>query len=168
MELDLQSFFWLHVRSCTLWLRPRNSPPPCSFGFTRALLVSQDRRHLFVTLYLNIRAAGFSSFFSAFCIQLANSSSQKEASESGRRKSIKHCYPKGSQDTLTKYTVHASHIPYVIKGSLTRDFQLQVFLMNQFTPDVYPIRAISNFTHWPGGNLSMKKAEVENLVSDSL
>jgi hypothetical protein len=28
MELDLQSFFGLHVHSCTHWLRPRNSPLP--------------------------------------------------------------------------------------------------------------------------------------------
>ena len=28
MELDLQSLFGLHVHSCTLWLRPRNPPPP--------------------------------------------------------------------------------------------------------------------------------------------
>ncbi len=27
MELDLQSLFWLHVYSCTHWLKPRNSPP---------------------------------------------------------------------------------------------------------------------------------------------
>ncbi len=49
IELDLQSLFGLHVHSCTHWLRPSNSP---AFGLiysTRALLVSQDRRHLFVT-----------------------------------------------------------------------------------------------------------------------
>jgi hypothetical protein len=50
MELDLQSLFGLHVHSCTHWLKPRNSPLPPHFGsFTRALLVSQDRRHIFVT-----------------------------------------------------------------------------------------------------------------------
>ncbi len=51
MESDLQSLFGLHVHSCTRWLRPRNPPPP-AFGriYTRALLVSQDRRHIFVTL----------------------------------------------------------------------------------------------------------------------
>ncbi len=40
------------VHSCTHWLRPRNSlPPPLPLlaSYTRALLVSQDRRHLFVT-----------------------------------------------------------------------------------------------------------------------
>jgi hypothetical protein len=39
------------VYSCTHWLRPCNSPPPPAFGliYTRPLLVSQDRRHLFVT-----------------------------------------------------------------------------------------------------------------------
>jgi hypothetical protein len=46
-------FIWAPVNSCTHWLRvkPRNSPPlPLHLGsYTRALLVSQDRRHLFVT-----------------------------------------------------------------------------------------------------------------------
>ncbi len=41
---------------CTLWLRLRNPPPPSTHppylgSYTRALLVSQDRRHLFVTLW---------------------------------------------------------------------------------------------------------------------
>jgi hypothetical protein len=50
MELDLHSLFELHVHSCTHWLRPRNSPLPPHLGsYTRALLVSQDRRRLFVT-----------------------------------------------------------------------------------------------------------------------
>ncbi len=48
IELDLQSLFGLHVHSCTHWLRPRNPPPPAFGLYTRALLVSQDRRHLFV------------------------------------------------------------------------------------------------------------------------
>jgi hypothetical protein len=49
MELDLQSLFGLHVHSCTHWLRPCN-PPPLHFGLIyEGLLVSQDRRHLFVT-----------------------------------------------------------------------------------------------------------------------
>jgi hypothetical protein len=50
--LDLQSLFGLHVHSCTHWLRPYNPPTPPSpilGSYTRALLVSQDRRHLFVT-----------------------------------------------------------------------------------------------------------------------
>ncbi len=43
-------FIWAPVYSCSHWLRPRNSPPPPHLNsFTRALLVSQDRRHLFVT-----------------------------------------------------------------------------------------------------------------------
>jgi hypothetical protein len=53
MKLDLQSLFWLHVHGCTRWLRPRK-PPSHAFEltYTRALLVRQDRRHLFVTLCL--------------------------------------------------------------------------------------------------------------------
>ena len=50
MELDLQSLLGLHVHSCAHWLRLRNIPPPL-FGltlYTRALFVSQDRRHLLV------------------------------------------------------------------------------------------------------------------------
>ncbi len=55
MELDLQSllgFMSRDVYSCTHWLRPGwDHPRPPAFGlvYTRALLVSQDRRHLFVT-----------------------------------------------------------------------------------------------------------------------
>jgi hypothetical protein len=38
------------VHSCTHWLRPRNPPSsPALDSYTRALLVSKDRRHLFVT-----------------------------------------------------------------------------------------------------------------------
>ncbi len=49
MELDLQSLFWLHVHSCTHWLRPRNPPLHLgSYTSTMALLISQERRHLFV------------------------------------------------------------------------------------------------------------------------
>ncbi len=46
MELDLPSLFGLHVYSCTRCLRLRT--PPQMGSYTRALLVSQDRRHLFV------------------------------------------------------------------------------------------------------------------------
>jgi hypothetical protein len=51
MELDLQNLFGPHVYRCTHWLRPRNStpPPPHLGSYARALLVSQDRRHLCVT-----------------------------------------------------------------------------------------------------------------------
>jgi hypothetical protein len=49
MELDLQSLFG-PLCSCPLWLRPRNSPPSPAFGLIyKALLVIQNRRHLFVT-----------------------------------------------------------------------------------------------------------------------
>jgi hypothetical protein len=48
MELDLQSLFGLHVYSCTDWLRHLNFlPPPTLDSYTRALLVSQNSRHLF-------------------------------------------------------------------------------------------------------------------------
>ncbi len=47
VTVDLQGLFGLHLHSCTHhWLRPRN--PPSHLGsYTSALLVSQDRRHLF-------------------------------------------------------------------------------------------------------------------------
>ncbi len=54
MGVDPQSLFRLHVHSCTHWQGPRNipPPPPPHLGLcTRALLVSQERRHLFVTPY---------------------------------------------------------------------------------------------------------------------
>jgi hypothetical protein len=58
MEVDLQSLFLgsmsCDVHSCTHWLRPCNPPYPSSStphwdSYKRALLVSKDRRHLFVT-----------------------------------------------------------------------------------------------------------------------
>ncbi len=55
LELDLQSLFRLHVHSCTHWrsdpAKCRKTPllPPHLGSCTRALLVGQDRRHLFVT-----------------------------------------------------------------------------------------------------------------------
>jgi hypothetical protein len=56
MELDLQSLFRPHMHSCTRWLRPRNPThfPPHLGSYTRALLVSQDRGHLFVSLWYDI------------------------------------------------------------------------------------------------------------------
>jgi hypothetical protein len=52
MELDLQSLFGLYEYICTHWLSPRTPPPHISphwDSYTRVLLVSKDRRHLFVT-----------------------------------------------------------------------------------------------------------------------
>jgi hypothetical protein len=50
MELYLQSLVGLNVHSCTHWLRPRLTPfPPHLGAYTRALLVSQDRRRLLVS-----------------------------------------------------------------------------------------------------------------------
>jgi hypothetical protein len=51
MELDLQSLLGLLCTAVLLGRDPRNSPfPPHLCSYMRALLVSQDRRHLFVTL----------------------------------------------------------------------------------------------------------------------
>jgi hypothetical protein len=66
MEVDLQSLFGLHVHSCTHWLRPRNLG-----SYTRALLVSQDRRHLFVTPWNEKRV--FKKFIKMFFYQEKNS-----------------------------------------------------------------------------------------------
>ncbi len=53
MEVDLQVYLGSmsrDVHSCTHWLRPRNPPnPPHLDLYTRALLVSKERWHLFVT-----------------------------------------------------------------------------------------------------------------------
>jgi len=41
---------WAHVYSCTQWLGPRSPPLPPHLGsYTRAPLVSRDKRRLFVT-----------------------------------------------------------------------------------------------------------------------
>jgi hypothetical protein len=53
------NFIWAPVYSCTHWLRPCNSPPPLPphlGSYTRALLVIQDRRHLFVTPCRRVRS----------------------------------------------------------------------------------------------------------------
>ncbi len=55
MELDLQSLFGLHVHSFTHWLRPRDPLPLHLGSYMRALLVSQDRRHLLVTPWYKTR-----------------------------------------------------------------------------------------------------------------
>ncbi len=51
MVLDLQSLFGLHVYICTHWLRVWDPQlPPPAFGLIyEDVLVSKDRRHLFVT-----------------------------------------------------------------------------------------------------------------------
>jgi hypothetical protein len=55
IELDLQSLFGLlRIQLNSLAETPQPSPPPLPpylGSYTRALLVSQDRRHLFVTLW---------------------------------------------------------------------------------------------------------------------
>jgi hypothetical protein len=57
MELYLRSLYRLHVfhahlHSYTHWLRPRNPPPSHLDSYAIALLVSEDRRHLFVTPWI--------------------------------------------------------------------------------------------------------------------
>ncbi len=45
-------YIWAPVQSCTHWLKLHKCPPPLHLvSYTRALLVSQDRRHLYVTPY---------------------------------------------------------------------------------------------------------------------
>jgi hypothetical protein len=66
MELDLQSLFRLRVHSCPHWLRLHSPPPPIPphlGSYTRALLVSQDRRHLFVTPLWSPKVSGLSETF---------------------------------------------------------------------------------------------------------
>jgi hypothetical protein len=58
MVLDLQILSWLLYSSvfiCTHWPIPRPPPPPSYLGsYTSALLVSQDRRHIFVTPWITV------------------------------------------------------------------------------------------------------------------
>jgi hypothetical protein len=45
------------VYSCSHWLRPRKSSPPPHLGsYTKALLVSQERRHFFVNSWSETRS----------------------------------------------------------------------------------------------------------------
>ncbi len=50
MELDLKSLFVLHACAhlYSMAETPQSPPPPHLGSYTRALLVSQDRRHLYV------------------------------------------------------------------------------------------------------------------------
>jgi hypothetical protein len=53
-ELDLQSLSGLYVHSCTHWLRPYPRIWAHTYCmYTRALLVSLDKRHLFVTPWVS-------------------------------------------------------------------------------------------------------------------
>ncbi len=55
MESDLQSLFGLLCSAVLIDWEPATPPLPPHFGsYTRALLVSQDRRHFFVTPWLNL------------------------------------------------------------------------------------------------------------------
>jgi hypothetical protein len=68
MELD-PKFICAPEYSCTHWLRPATPPSPLHLGsYTRALLVSQDRRHLFVTPCVQIESRGriFSPFMQMY------------------------------------------------------------------------------------------------------
>ncbi len=49
MELDLHKLFGLHVHCTHLAETPHPPPPPHLGSYARSLLVSQNRRHLFVT-----------------------------------------------------------------------------------------------------------------------
>jgi hypothetical protein len=59
MELDLQSLFGLLCTAVLIGWNPASPPPPHLGSYTRALLVSQDRRHLFVTPWGNLFCKAF-------------------------------------------------------------------------------------------------------------
>ncbi len=69
MDLDLQSSFRFHVFHVHSWDPPTPPPPipPHMGSFTRAILVYQDRRHLFVTLGFDHIARIFWEIFEIFC-----------------------------------------------------------------------------------------------------
>ncbi len=55
-ELDLQSLYWLLCTAVLIGSHPATSPSPRIWAHIRgALLVSQDRRHLFVTPWLTMK-----------------------------------------------------------------------------------------------------------------
>ncbi len=57
MEGRSPTFIWAPVYSCTIWLRPRNSPPPHLGSYTRALLVSKQTTSLCNPLGSSFRPA---------------------------------------------------------------------------------------------------------------
>ncbi len=54
MELDLRSLFGLLCTAVLIGWDPTTPLPPHLGSYTRSLLVSQDRRHLFVTPWLRL------------------------------------------------------------------------------------------------------------------
>jgi hypothetical protein len=69
LELDLQSLFGLLCTAVLIGSDPAPPPPPHFGSYMKALLVSQDRRHLFVTppapnLFLS---AGHGCFYIVLC-----------------------------------------------------------------------------------------------------
>jgi hypothetical protein len=55
MEVDLQSLFGLHAQLYSLAETPQLPPSPRIWTrITKALLVSKDRRHLFVTPWIPV------------------------------------------------------------------------------------------------------------------
>jgi len=94
MELDLQIFLASSVQ-CTV---QRNSPPSPHLGsHTRALLVSHDRRHLFVTPLVSYhpgvgsgsRAGMYSRKTDAGCLHVTGSKDDK-SQKARRRQHRKH------------------------------------------------------------------------------
>ncbi len=74
VEVDLQSLFGLHVTSCAQLYSLAETPellpiPPHWDSYTRALLVSKDRRHLFVTPRLPLTAWVYGTCFGLPSIQ---------------------------------------------------------------------------------------------------
>ncbi len=74
MELDIQSLFGLLCTAVLIGWYPPTPPLPPHFGsYTRALLVSQERRHLLVTPGLTLLDSGHISKQSdVFCWRLPN------------------------------------------------------------------------------------------------
>ncbi len=67
MEVDIQSLFGLYVTWCVQLysLAETPQPPPIGTRITRALLVSKDRRHLFVTTCSSASVSGRCSHIQA-------------------------------------------------------------------------------------------------------
>ncbi len=113
------------MHSCTHWLRPRLplTLPPHLGSYTRALLVSQDRRrHLFVTPVVS----GFVKFIS---------------------KPRGHfCTP--SEIVWVNWSFHLARLMY-LKGQCHEIFCFWFFSGVSFSPaQEYPNRTVSNFSDW--------------------
>jgi hypothetical protein len=113
MELDPQSLFGLHVHRCTDWLRPATPLLPRIWAhLPRALLVSQDRRYLLVTL-CRTHHTNFSGSSQQCDIRVIYTQNYRKFGQSKKCENLEICIPKIRNKYSHKGIVRPqSHCPH--------------------------------------------------------